>query len=61
MEHREQCEKKKLACEYCKLELKGDNEAPRKEMQEHEKDPQNALLNQVIFVSIRSFSVVCLV
>ncbi|KAM7299535.1 TNF receptor-associated factor 6-A-like [Ixodes scapularis] len=72
-EHREQCEKKKLACEYCKLELKGDDEknahletceealigcafkefgcnekAPRKEMQEHEKDPHNALLNQVI-------------
>ncbi|CAN8022717.1 unnamed protein product, partial [Ixodes persulcatus] len=80
-EHREQCEKKNLACEYCKSELKGDDEknthletcedaligcafkefgcneeAPRKEMREHEKDPHNALLNQVILVSIRFFS-----
>ncbi|XP_040355706.2 TNF receptor-associated factor 6-B [Ixodes scapularis] len=80
-EHREQCEKKKLACEYCKLELKGDNEknehleicedasiecafkefgcsekAPRKEMQEHKKDPQNALLNQVMFKAIDTIS-----
>uniref|UniRef100_A0A0K8RBB4 Putative tnf receptor-associated factor 6 n=1 Tax=Ixodes ricinus TaxID=34613 RepID=A0A0K8RBB4_IXORI len=72
-EHREQCEKKKLACEYCKSELKGDDEknahlqicedvliecafkgfgcdkkAPRKQMQEHEKDPHNTLLHQVI-------------
>ncbi|KAM7299626.1 TNF receptor-associated factor 5-like isoform X3, partial [Ixodes scapularis] len=80
-EHREQCEKKKLACEYYKLELKGDHEKnahleicedasiecafkefgcsekfPRKEMQEHEKDPHNALLNQVILKAMDTIS-----
>ncbi|KAM7299543.1 TNF receptor-associated factor 6-like [Ixodes scapularis] len=44
--HLETCEEALIGCAFKEF---GCNErAPRKEMQEHEKDPHNALLNQVI-------------
>ncbi|KAM7299537.1 TNF receptor-associated factor 6-like [Ixodes scapularis] len=44
--HLETCEEALIGCAF--KEFGCNEKAPRKEMQEHEKDPHNALLNQVI-------------
>ncbi|CAN7993971.1 unnamed protein product, partial [Ixodes pacificus] len=51
--HLETCEDVLIGCAF--KEFGCNEKAPRKEMQEHAKDPHNALLNQVILVSIRFF------